>query len=71
MATISSEYELEMVSDDSILTTSDIMVSINSNTNWTEWILLKQDGNIVWIQNVKINGLVVGSDEVLSQSSEG
>ena len=33
MATISSEYELEMVSDDSILTTSDIMVSINSNTN--------------------------------------
>lgn len=69
MATISSEYRLEMVSD-SMLTTLDIMVSINSNTNRTQ-ILFEQDKNIVWIQNTELNGLFVGSDEVLSQSSEG
>ena len=70
MATISSEYQLQLESDISMLGTLDVMVSINSNTNWTQ-ILFEQDGSIVWIQNVEINGVVVGSDEVLSQFSEG
>ena len=33
MATISSEYQLKLESDISMLKTLDIMVSINSNTN--------------------------------------
>ena len=70
MATISSEYKLECVPDISMLTTLDIMVSINSNSNWTQ-IVFEQDGSIVWIQSVEINGVVVGSDEILSQFSEG